>query len=187
MLDTMAAAVDAWLPGAQQMLALLAAHPEWWLYTALPLLASMAAVHMFFRHFVSVVWLALKATVAVVVYTHVRAMLSSQLGPDPLKLEPAVFGVPPGTLYLTASLGFRVATSRALAAAASACPSCFPAPPEPDPPPPFWDWGAPAAWVAAAYGRANPAGLAAAEGGAQQPPPPSSPPRSWLPSPGDWW
>jgi hypothetical protein len=158
MLDALAAAVEAWLTGTHKMFELLASHPEWWLYTALPLLASLVAVHLFFRHFVSVVWLALKATIAVVVYTHVRAMLASHLGPDPLKLEPTVFGVPAGTLYLTATLGFRVATSRALAAAARACPSCFPTPQEPvppPPPPPLWHWGAPA-WFVAAYEGTDP-------------------------------
>jgi len=156
-LNASGAAVDAWFPaGAHEILELLTAHPEWLLYTALPLLASMVAVHLFFRHFVSVVWLALKATVAVVVYTHVRTMLAAQLGPDPLELEPAMFGVPVGTLYLTASLGYRVAASRALAAAASACPSCFPATPKPAAPPPLWHWWGAPAWFEAAYKRADP-------------------------------
>ena len=156
-LNASSAAAHAWFPvGAHEMLELLTAHPEWLLYTALPLLASMVAVHLFFRHFVSVVWLALKATVAVVVYTHVRTMLAAQLGPDPLELEPAMFGVPVGTLYLTASLGYRVAASRALAAAASACPSCFPAAPKPAAPPPLWHWWEAPAWLVAAYERAPP-------------------------------
>jgi hypothetical protein len=176
-LNASIAAADAWLPGAHAMLELLTAHPEWVLYTALPLLASMVAVHLFFRHFVSVVWLALKATVAVVVYTHVRTMLASRLGPDPLELEPAMFGVPAGTLYLTASLGCRVAASRALAAAASACPSCFPAPPKPaaPPPPTLWLWGAPA-WFVAAYEHATPTT-------SEDPPPsPRSSWSSWCPT-----
>jgi len=156
-LNASSAAAHAWFPvGAHEMLELLTAHPEWLLYTALPLLASMVAVHLFFRHFVSVVWLALKATLAVVVYTHVRTMLAAQLGPDPLELEPAMFGVPAGTLYLTASLGYRVAASRALAAAASACPSCFPAAPKPAAPPPLWHWWEAPAWLVAAYERAPP-------------------------------
>lgn len=139
-MDALGAAVSGWFPTAPEVLSLLTSHPDLWMYTALPLVASILGVNLFFRHFRWFVWTAVKAGMAVMVYTQVRGVMLSHLGPDPLNLESAVFGVPAGTLYLSASLGLHVAKTRAAAALASACPACLPAAPAPAPPPPLPAW-----------------------------------------------
>jgi len=118
----------------------LSTTPEFLLQTAIPLVLCVVLVHLFFRHFMSIAWLSVKSLIAAVVYIHVRGLVTSYAqSSDAFCLESTVFGLPPGSINIAASLGFRVIRSRVFAAISATCPSCVSAPTT-EPSSPWVEW-----------------------------------------------
>ena len=88
---------------------------EFWLFTVVPLAVCLLAVHMFFRHFVTIAWFSVKLCVAALVYLQIRDVMTSAVQTNTQwSIESALFGVPPGTLNTAVMLGFNILKSKSL-------------------------------------------------------------------------
>ena len=85
---------------------------EFLIFTVIPLAACLLGVHLFFRHFVTIVWFTVKLFVAVLIYLQIREVMVSTIQTSTnWSLESALFGLPQGTLNTAASLGFKIIKS----------------------------------------------------------------------------
>ena len=96
-------------------------------YTAIPIMFCMAEIHLIFEHFFSIAWFSVKLLISLLIYVQIRDNISKFLGPDPYSVESSIFGVPPGTLQLSASIGFHLVKARILSTIFETgwCPTCF--------------------------------------------------------------
>ena len=86
---------------------------EFLVFTVIPLAMCLFGVHIFFRHFVTIMWFTVKLCVAVIIYLQIRELMTSTLQTSTnWSLEYSIFGVPHGTLNTAASLGFKIIKSK---------------------------------------------------------------------------
>lgn len=110
------------------------------IYTIFPLGLCLLFVHCLFRHVSAIAWVAVKVALAVVVYVHVQDTANSYIGRPTTGMgvfciESNLFGLPPGSINIAASLGFNILKSKARKLATETCPSCFGQPVTPPVPP----------------------------------------------------
>jgi hypothetical protein len=101
---------------------------EFWVYTVFPLVLCIAFVHYAFRYIFSIAWVSVKLLLAVVVYLHVQGIANSYTGAtgeNVFCIESKLFGLPPGSINVAYSLGFKILKARTYKIAAGVCPDCF--------------------------------------------------------------
>jgi len=94
-------------------------------YTAVPILLCITGIHLIFRHFFSIAWFSVKLLISLLIYVQIRDYISKFIGPDIFSVESSVFGVPSGTLQLTASIGLQLVKARMISTILTVCPTCF--------------------------------------------------------------
>ena len=133
--STVASVFTAWLHDTDLIAMLLSTTQHWWT-TMVPLLLCVVAVHLVFRHAVTLVWFTLKLVIAVGVYVEVKHFVESSVGIDSFRLQALVFGMAGGAMEMSRTIGSDLLKQRAMLLLSSACPSCFPwAEPGPEPEP----------------------------------------------------
>jgi len=86
-----------------------------WTFTVVPIAVCLLGVHLFFRHFVTIMWFSVKLLVAILVYLQLRVIVSSFLQTSrPWSLEETLFNLPTGTINTASVLGFRILKTKTL-------------------------------------------------------------------------
>jgi hypothetical protein len=96
------------------------------IWIGVPLVICFVCVHVFFRHVFTLTWFSVKLLLAVVVYLHLQTIANryTQSG-DVFCIESKLFGIPPGSIHIMASVGFKIIKSKARTLVTATCPSCF--------------------------------------------------------------
>ena len=104
------------------------------LFAAVPMIFCLVGIHLIFRNFFTITWFSFKIFLSLLVYVQIRDVVSSYVSPHVASFEYKTFGVPPGTMEMTAKLGMQVVKSHVLSTISSICPTCFVAQKEPEVP-----------------------------------------------------
>jgi hypothetical protein len=118
---------------------------DWCLYSALPFVLCLLAVHLFFRNIFSLIWFSVKGVLAMIVFIHIRQLVAEYMEEDLGSMNMTFFGVSTETLQITTYFALRLLKTKTTSVVKQICPSCFPPPPKPEPSPPspspgFRDW-----------------------------------------------
>jgi hypothetical protein len=122
-MDGIVATFSRWLPIDETTVLFFLTTQQWWT-TAVPLLICVVGVNLFFRHIVNVTWFTIKLLISIMVYTHVKELVSSSIGTDPMGIEQALFGVT-AICARSTRIGHMIIKSHALIAVRTICPKCF--------------------------------------------------------------
>jgi hypothetical protein len=102
---------------------LFATTDQWWT-TVVPLLGVVIGVNLFFRHAISVLWFTVKLLISVMIYTHIKEVLHTSIGSDPM--ESMLLGITNGTLQMSQMMGREIMKSQLAAFTTAIYPNLFP-------------------------------------------------------------
>ena len=111
------------LPQVQSMI--LSISNDQIVFAAVPIIICLAGIHLIFRNFFTITWFSFKKNLSLLVYVQIRDLVSSYIGSNIESFEYKTFGIPPGTIEMTASLGMQIVKSHVLSTISSICPTCF--------------------------------------------------------------
>ena len=111
------------LPQVQSML--LSISNDQMLYAVVPIIICLAGIHLIFRNFFTITWFSFKIFLSLIVYVQIRDLFSFYVGQNLSSFEYKTFGIPPGTIELTMSIGMRVLKARVISTMLDICPSCL--------------------------------------------------------------
>ena len=111
------------LPQIQSMI--LSIPHDQMVYAIVPIIICLAGIHLIFRNFFTITWFSFKIFLSLLVYVQIRDVISSYIGQNTASFEYTTFGVPPGTIEMTASIGMELIKARVISTILSICPTCF--------------------------------------------------------------
>lgn len=94
-------------------------------YAAVPMIICLAGIHLIFRNFFTITWFSFKKILSLLVYVQIRDVISSYIGQNTASFEYTTFGVPSGTIEMTASIGMELVKARVISTILGICPTCF--------------------------------------------------------------
>ena len=99
----------------------------WWVYTIFPLILCLILVHYCCRYIFSIAWFSVKLLLALTVYLHIQCIINSYIGTSSnvFCIESELFGIPPGSISVAGTLGFKILKSRTRRIVTEVCPMCF--------------------------------------------------------------
>jgi len=111
------------LPQIQSML--LSVSNDQMAIAIIPIIICLAGIHLIFRNFFTITWFSFKIVLSLLVYVQIRDVVSSYISSNVESFEYKTFGIPTGTIEMTANLGLQIVKSHVLSTISSICPTCF--------------------------------------------------------------